>query len=413
MLDCSSGPGTEVELNLQEEPGYIGGEIGFFIITPESHGAPGSCDGGNCCATVARLQNGVGHAFYSERDYNPDFAGTDSYIHLLIYQSHIFDNKFYFAWEDIYGGSNNDFTDVVTGVSGIHCSGGGKPCDTGGLGVCGLGLTVCEQGELVCDEIFQSDAEICNGVDDDCNGAIDDQATCPSPTDICHQGSCVPLCETKEFPCVGNMICDTDINLCVHPDCVGVTCDDGQICRAGDCVAPCEGVICPYGQHCIADKCIDLCDGVSCDGGEVCVQGKCLPGCTQCDGVTCDLPLKCDSGSGVCTDPSCPGGCPEGTYCDSGTCVDACQGAICPGGEECVNGECGGTASSSSSGDGGTGGSGGIDPGGAGGGSPLDGDEDASTMPGCSCDLASPRRTGALALGWLALLGLIALRRRP
>src|SRR4029078_12564502 len=79
---------------------------------------------------------GEGYVYYSERDLNPDHAGTASYVHLLVYDSVVWERKFYFAWEDTYDSSNDDFTDLVTGVSGIECSGAGTACDTGMLGAC-------------------------------------------------------------------------------------------------------------------------------------------------------------------------------------------------------------------------------------------------------------------------------------
>ncbi len=408
MLDCSSTPGTEVVLDLQSEPGYQGGDIGFFIITPESHGSPSTCDGGNCCASVTRLQNGVGYAYYSQRDYNPDCNGQDSYIHLITYGSHVWNNKFYFAWEDIHGGSNNDFTDLVTGVSGLHCSGGGQPCDTSQDGICGQGITECQQGELVCEPVHEAVTEKCNALDDDCNGTIDDDATCEVADHICHQGRCVPPCNSGEFPCVGATVCDNDNGLCVHPDCVGVDCTDGTVCREGDCVEPCDGVVCPHGQQCFADKCLDLCAGVVCPTGDACIEGLCLDGCAECNGITCNQPLICNQDEGNCADPSCPNGCPEGTYCDNGECKDACEGAICPGGEPCVNGECGGT----SEGGGGAGGNQLPGPGGSGG---TGGSSNSSSTngggPSCLCRVGVPSRRGATGLALLGLGLVVALRR--
>jgi hypothetical protein len=123
MLDCNSPADTTVTLDIKKEPAWSGGRVGFFIITPESHTAPASCGGGDCCATLERYNAGVGYAYFSERKYNPDHVGENSYIHLLVYKSHVTGSKFYFAWEDVYGGSTNDFTDLVTSVEGIRKTG--------------------------------------------------------------------------------------------------------------------------------------------------------------------------------------------------------------------------------------------------------------------------------------------------
>ena len=401
MLGCNTTDGDQVVLDLNAEPDYLGGDVGFFIITPESHSSPGSCTNGDCCASVARLQNGEGYIYYSERQYNPDFVGQDSLIHLLIYQSQVWPNAFYFAWEDIYGGSNNDFTDLVTRVSGIHCSGGGLPCDTGQDGVCGRGITLCGQGALTCSPIFGTASETCNGVDDDCNGVVDDLASCPEAGDICHQGSCVPPCNSGEHPCIGGTLCDFDSGLCVDIGCVGVSCAAGEVCRAGDCVAPCDAVVCPHGQHCVADKCVDLCADVTCGSGEICVEGKCMPGCNHCDGLTCELPLTCDVSTGNCQDPSCASGCPAGTYCSNGQCVDACTGAVCPADQVCVNGAC---VDPSTAGDGGVGNDGGV-------GSDASIPDTIHADPGCACQ---GRPTTGSALPWMLLIAglFIWIRRR-
>lgn len=114
VLNCNTVPGNQVEIDLSSDPAYLGGRIGFFMITPESHTVPGTCAGSNCCASPSRLMAGEGYVYYSERSYNPDLAISDSFIHLLLYDPHLqIATAYYLAWEDIYGGSDNDFTDTV------------------------------------------------------------------------------------------------------------------------------------------------------------------------------------------------------------------------------------------------------------------------------------------------------------
>jgi MYXO-CTERM domain-containing protein len=341
MLECDDAAGSTAVLDIVSHPDYAGGEIGFFLLTPESHTAPGSCAGGNCCATLARWTNGEGHVYYSQRAFNPDQAGASSYIHLLVYDSHVTAQKFYFAWEDIFGGSNNDFTDLVTSVEGVECSGGGVSCDTGGVGLCAAGVSACEQGQLVCHPLFDAEPERCNAIDDDCDGVVDDGATCPESDQICDDGRCVEDCAIEhEFDCPPDQICDEASGRCVSPGCQSVTCPPGSVCVGGACVEACDGVVCPHGQTCVGDECIDLCGGVACDPGEVCVQGVCVAGCGTCGGLTCDVGFLCDETSGACLDASCPAGCPAGTWCDDGTCRDLCDGAVCPAGQTCTDGHC-------------------------------------------------------------------------
>ncbi len=184
-----------------------------------------------------------------------------------------------------------------------------------------------------------------------------------------------------------------------------MSCDEGEVCRAGTCAAECEGIVCPAGTDCLLDKCVDLCAGVECNVGEVCRRGLCVPGCNQCNGLVCGGGLACDESSSDCVDPSCPDGCPEGTVCDSGSCVDACAGAVCPREQVCIDGRC--VVEEDPEGDGGTttGGDGGTSgDGGPGGGRRED--------DGCGCRVpASP--SGSPNAGWL-LLGVAALliRRR-
>jgi uncharacterized protein (TIGR03382 family) len=272
MLDCQAGPGTSVVLDVRGDPRWRGGEIGFFIATPEAHGASGQCAGGDCCARTDRLGDGVGHVFYSQRAFNPDAAGADSYIHLVIYDSVIQERKFYFAWEDIFGGSNNDFTDLVTSVSGIECAGGGSACSTGLPGLCQYGVTMCRGGAVECVQVYDATEEVCDGADNDCDGQVDEGGVCSDD---------------------------------VTADCGSITCEDGLICRGGRCIDPCEHL--------------------QCGAGETCLSGVCLPGCNQCNGVACPASRPCDLDSGACVgaggdgdgdgDGGAGGGAPTGGCC--------------------------------------------------------------------------------------------------
>lgn len=119
MFDCNAATGASIMFDIRHDPAWAGGRIGFFLITPESRTSHGTCQGNNCCATLDRFRAGTGYIYYSEMKYNSDFISTNPYIHLIIYQSHITDRKFYFAWEDTYNTSSTDFTDLVTAVEGM------------------------------------------------------------------------------------------------------------------------------------------------------------------------------------------------------------------------------------------------------------------------------------------------------
>jgi len=413
MLGCSDTTGKSVVLDLSSEPAYKGGNVGFFLLTPESHASKGTCDSGDCCPSLSRLQSGTGYVYYSEKKYNPDQAAS-AFVHLLIYDSHLSTQKFYFAWEDMFGGNDNEFTDLVTSVEGVECSGGGESCDTGQPGACAMGITSCSAGKLDCQSAIKPRTETCNGVDDDCNGKVDDGATCPDSGHICYQGTCVKSCAGGEFPCAGGATCDDKSGLCVDPKCVGVSCTGDTVCRAGKCAAACDGVVCPHGQTCVGNACVDLCKGATCAAGEVCRDGVCLPGCGSCSGVTCKSPLTCDSTTHDCVDPSCPAGCPTGQFCKSGSCVDNCDGAVCPDGQTCHNGQCASGAANPDGGlpapDGGLGGNG------SGGSSAANPENLPTTQPACSCIVAGGTQSGESGLAFLAfgalLLGFARRRRR-
>ncbi len=401
MLDCDAAPGTQVVLDVQSDPRYLHGEIGFFIATPEADGA---CAGGNCCASLDRVDAGAGHVYYSERGYNPDAAGADSFIHLLVFDSHITERKFYFAWEDIFGGSNNDFTDLVTSVEGVECSGGGQSCDTGEPGVCAYGVSACQGGTLECRGLYDASAEQCDALDNDCDAVVDEGATCPNPDEVCDNGRCIPNCEiVHEFDCPTGTICHSDTGRCFDPACVDVQCPADKVCRDGECVTPCDGIVCPAGQVCRFGDCVDPCAGVTCAAGEVCREGVCFPGCTSCAGVQCTGGLVCTVDTGDCVDDSCPDGCPAGTFCEAGECLDACDGAMCPDGLACVGGECGGTDGGDGDGDGDDSEDGDGD--GDGGDSGVDDD-----TGGCGC--AKGTRTGMPAEAMLVMFLLLPWRRR-
>jgi MYXO-CTERM domain-containing protein len=406
FLECTDGVGTLKVLQIKSSPYYQGGEIGFFMATPE--GASGNCPQFN--AAGGPVSDTVGHVYYSQRAYNPDNVGANSYVHLITYNSVTFANSFYFAWEDLLSGGDNDFDDLLTRVEGIECSGGGDPCTVSGqLGKCANGIMQCQNGVLTCVQTNQPTTEACNGLDDDCNGQTDEGDLCAA-NEVCYKGHCVPKCGQGEFQCQSGVCQD---GVCIDPKCVGVDCPTGQVCVAGNCQGACDGVTCPYAQTCVEGACVDLCATITCDSDFVCENGVCKVGC-NCD--PCTASQQCDTNTNKCEDPGCvPNPCGTGTHCVAGQCIDDCDGAACPQGQVCSAGQCvagstdGGAGSGGSAADGGLvlgGGSGGLTLGGSGGQGhgatgALAGTDTASDNGGCGCRVA-----GGGPLGWLGLLGL-------
>lgn len=405
FLACNDGVGVIKTLSIKNDPNYLGGEIGFYQAT------------GSGCPTP---QSNAA-IFYSQKAYNPDGNQANPIIHLLTYDSTVVPSAFYFAWEDLLVGGDNDFDDLTTFVTGITCTGGGGECDTGQLGVCAKGIMQCQAGVLTCVPQFSPGQEACDGFDNDCNDLIDEGDLCPVG-EVCDKGSCVPECSSGEFVCPVGEVCSPE-GLCVDPDCLDVQCDAGLKCVDGDCVGPCDGVTCPYGQECQLGLCLDPCDAVQCDAEQVCEGGICVD---HCDCRGCDPGLTCQP-SGNCIFDACVGvTCDPGQHCDaSGACVDDCEGAVCPTGQTCTAGECVDVTGSGGAGGGGPigfggGGSGsgqGADSGSGAGGASGSGASSAGadgSDSGCNCRAAGGPESPTRGLTLFALAGLVAsiVRRR-
>jgi hypothetical protein len=336
LIDCNTNVGDSVKLDITGK--YKGGDIGFFIVTPQARNGSDQCHNNDCCATLDRWKKGEGYIYYSQPQFNPD----QGFIHLLVYKSKILNNTFYFSWEDLYESNGLDFSDFVTQVSGIRgaCQGAGVACNTDQKGICKTGVTACgaAPNTVVCESIHRPEDEICDGLDNNCNGEIDDGATCKD-NKVCYRGRCVPKCQGGEFSCtLRGTTCDPTTGLCVDKKCISVQCTNaGEVCIEGQCIDGCKDVKCPHRQVCKAGICVDPCAGRSCAGDEVCLNGVCVPRCDQCNGLTCENGTKCNRSTGSC---DCPTPCGPGTHCEQGKCVDDCHNVTCPLGYRCAGSDC-------------------------------------------------------------------------
>jgi hypothetical protein len=413
FIACSDPIGTVTPLpNIQNDPAYLGGEIGFYegVVT------------GGCGPNTG--PDDYAYVFYSETAWNPDSNQQDPFYHLLVYNSTVTPNAFYFGWEDLISGGDNDFDDLTTFVTGITCSGGGGACQTGQPGVCGPGTLQCQNGVLTCLPLMDPSNEVCNGFDDDCNGDVDDGDLCDAG-EVCDDGTCVPSCGSGEFVCSGDKVCDEVKGICVDPACVGVDCPDGTKCVEGACVDPCSGVVCPAGEVCLAGVCLDPCDAIVCDDSQVCEAGACVEkcDCAGCpDGETCLVTGLCVFD--LCVDVDCPNG---GICQPDGSCADGCAGVVCPAGQLCQSGEC---VADPNPGTGGSGVGGGLLVGGASaaGGASITGGAGAgasdggsggtgangagSSSEGCDCATAPERRADGWRLALLLALSVAGSARR-
>jgi hypothetical protein len=428
FLGCDDAIGTERTLSVP-----LGtGEIGFFLAN----------NGGECVVTQDDplgpvLTEAPTNLFFSQPEFNPD---GDGLIHMLEWQSRANPEAFYFGWEDLNGGGDNDFEDLLTIVTGLERAGGGEPCTAEGDGVCAQGVMQCRDGELVCVPTQEAREERCNALDDDCDGETDEGDLCEEDK-VCYRGECVPRCSSSEFPCRPGLACNA-AGFCVDPACVDLECPEGSVCVGGECVGACDDVVCPYGQNCRQGVCVDVCAGLECDPGYACEvrsrQGEYYGVCSSCDCQGCSEGYAC--ADHLCIEDSCASvDCGPGQYCASGECVDACLDAACPRGQVCAQGACvadpsseGGAGGAAGAGNG-TGGIVLIRPGSAGakpaddeqphggaaseeGGAPSDdGGGDGDDDGGCGCRTVSggSRSSGVVAAAF-ALLGLwqLPLRRR-
>ncbi len=131
---ANAEPGTIATVNFATERTagrYRGGFIAFYLITPE--GQSGSTN----CGDFVPASN-FGRAYFTQRDYNND----GDFVHHLVYQSRLTPDRFYFGFEDLFRGGDNDYEDMAIQVTGLT-----PPCVPG--------------------------AEVCNGRDDDCDGLVD------------------------------------------------------------------------------------------------------------------------------------------------------------------------------------------------------------------------------------------------
>jgi len=421
FLGCGDAVGVEKTLSLPKGVG----EIGFFLAN----------DRESCVSTTPdplgpTLTAQPENLFFSQRAFNSD---QDGLIHLLVWQSHANPDAFYFGWEDLAGGGDNDFEDLLTYVTGIQCAGGGEPCQAEGKGVCADGVLQCRDGALTCVPTQTESPEKCNALDDDCDGETDEGDDLCDPGKVCVKGRCQPRCGTGEFRCAMGEVCVQGV--CIEQSCANTDCAEGSVCVDGKCVAACDDVVCPYGATCRGGVCVDVCEGVECDPGFACEprqssDGDAIVGvCSSCDCRGCGDGQSCVEH--LCVEDSCKGKqCDDGQHCVAGACVDDCEGAHCPAGQICTQGSCvddpnGQGGSGDGEGGAADGGkdNGGIDLGGtsnngngssgASAGSGVGDNKSNVEVKGCSCEVPGRSGSGAVALALLgALVGVGGARAR-
>src|SRR5204863_1091006 len=90
---------------------WSGGPIAFYMMTPEL-----VVGGGGGCADVSGVTVGQPNRIYStDSTINDD----GDYVHFLITPSVTFTNSYYFGWEDLFRGGDNDFEDLLVRIDGL------------------------------------------------------------------------------------------------------------------------------------------------------------------------------------------------------------------------------------------------------------------------------------------------------
>jgi cysteine-rich repeat protein len=214
---------------------------------------------------------------------------------------------------------------------GIGCTSDGNPCTND---VCNAtGICIHPTNTAPCD-----DGQFCT-VNDTCGGGAcgGTPRDCSLATDQCNLG-----------------VCNEVSDLCVpQPVANGAPCTDGDACTQTD---TCQGGACS-GTNPVVCTALDQChdvgtcnplsgtcsnppkpDGSACTDGNACTQTDTCAGgvcgganpvvCTALD--QCHDAGTCDTGTGVCSNPSKPDGttCTDGDAC---TQTDACTGGTCTG----------------------------------------------------------------------------------
>jgi hypothetical protein len=406
--------GYEVTVDFQKEyaaGNYKGGQIGFYLITPEGsandEGAPAAVE---YCATDPNDQgtlansnrpidddnrtqsgtedtNGFGRIYYTESKLNND----GNYVHFLVYSSKKVSTDFYFGFEDLFRGGDNDFDDTMVKIEGLVptcqasqevCNGKDDNCNNqidenvfrNCTTACGSGQEQCKftnDGNPANDWINctapKPTTEQCNGKDDDCNGLVDDKTpqegqACTNPySSTCPKGQWKCLnakyacdapkptmesCDGKDNDCDGRIdnikgspskitklcstICGYGFQACQFSD-DGNAANDWGACNAQlPSTETCDGI----DNDC--DGVVD--DGVPGEGqpcnhpsGNTCQQGKtkCVAGKISCLGATTGGSEICD-----CKDNDCDGQTDEGEICGGkAKCINCACRISCTGQE--------------------------------------------------------------------------------
>ncbi len=370
MYVLNAEPGNSISVNFASEQTalrYKGGFIGFYLITPEDPANPGSrLPGRRNCGDFKDdpVPNPdlplFGRIYYTQKDLNND----GDFVHHLVYSSPVVADRFYFGFEDLFRGGDNDFEDMLIRVDGLTppcvpqveicdgldndcdgmidaddatltgvndpctCDGVAMTCDNAPqFGQCRGGVTVCNAATIECHATTAPSPEVCDGADNNCNQLVDDNpsgtgAACDGPdADLCPEGAIV--CQGGALVCSDNTGPNVEICNGLNEDCDAAT-DEGNPGGGGSCGSSLG--ICTPGMF--------VCQG----GGLVCTGGfngtgeLCNGLDDDCDGVADDNPTDVAQPCGTTSVGECSFG---QTICVGGSL--SCAGEVGPSPETCNN----------------------------------------------------------------------------
>ncbi|MEM9188512.1 MAG: DUF4114 domain-containing protein, partial [Myxococcota bacterium] len=377
--NCPCATTRSVTVDFDLEPGFaVGRGIGFWLRTPER--LTGTRENGTfntmlpycapevgCDPDMPNLNDSCGgrldsdnRIYFTSQSLNDD----GDYVHFLVYESQNITDAYYFGFEDLFRGGDNDYEDMLVLAEGLvplctpqpeTCDNTDQDCDLNiDEGVtqpcataCGAGVQTCVAGAFGACSAPVPSAEICNNIDDNCNGATDEGLSracsnaCGSGTEICVAGAFAncnaptPVIETCNS---GDDDCDGMVDEAISRACF-TACGSGvETCTAGTfggCTAPVPGAETCDGtdQDCdgLVDEGLNRACSTACGNGvEVCVSGA-FVGCNapaptveacnnsddDCDGMIDEgITRACSSACGVGTET-----CTAGVFggCDAPT----------------------------------------------------------------------------------------------
>ena len=149
VTSAEPGAATTVDFGAEQTAGrYRGGFVAFYVISPEGHVSPFNC--GDFKVDLFGL-NLFGRIYHSQADLNND----GDFVHNLVYRSKRAVDRFYFGFEDLFRGGDNDFEDVLTQVTGLTPQ-------------CAPTLEVCDGADNDCDLLVDDADPDAFGIGDPC-----------------------------------------------------------------------------------------------------------------------------------------------------------------------------------------------------------------------------------------------------